>query len=105
MHDSDMRYVAIRENDQVDAVLGDQPLEVLFFENRDAIGIQLTGQFRWIAAIGDVGDLGCRESYNRKGWVVAKYNIEVMEIAASGTQDDYFSHREAPDGDESLNFV
>ncbi len=42
MHQILMRDVAIGKNDNIDAVLGNELLEVFLIEDRNAVGIQAT---------------------------------------------------------------
>jgi hypothetical protein len=91
-----VRDIAIGKDNFVDAVLGNELLQVFLFENRDASRVQFASKLGRIAAIRDIGDLGCRKSNHRKGWVVAKYNVKVMEITARSTHDDNFPHGDLP---------
>jgi hypothetical protein len=59
-----MRNVAIRENCQVDIFALYHCFQQLFFNDGDAIGIQIAGEFGWVDASCYVGNLcSCEGDY------------------------------------------
>ena len=77
-------------------VLSDQFLQVFFFPNWNTVRIERPGQLTRVTAVGNIGDLGGGESNDVKFSIVAKNNVEIVEVAPGGTQDDGSLHRYAP---------
>ena len=73
-------------------MLSDQILEVLLFQNGNAGRMKGTSQFGRIAAVGDIRYLGSSKSHDAVGGIVAKHHVEVMEVPAGGTEDNYLFH-------------
>ena len=87
MHHDFVRDIAVSKYDLIDFHIFDQFDKVAFRVNFDPFGIQFTGQLGWITAAFDVGDLRGGESYNFVIFVIAKEDIEIVEIAPGGSHD------------------
>src|SRR3989304_4760643 len=88
VHDVEVGDVAVGEDDLVDAARPDQVLPALLREDGDAGGVERPGELRRVGAAGDVGDLRRREADDLVGGRVAEDDVEVVEIAAGGAQDE-----------------
>src|SRR5947209_17831472 len=97
-----MRNIAVRKNYSIDLVLGNELFKIAFIANRYACGVQGTGQLRRVTPISNIRNLCRRESDDSKLLIVAKYNIEVMEISPGSTQNDEFFHIHGPRGRQVL---
>jgi hypothetical protein len=82
-----VRDIAICKYDLIDFHIFDQFDKVALRVNIDPVGIQFTGQLCGITAAFDVGDLRGGESYNFIVFIVAKEDIEIVEIAPGGSHD------------------
>jgi hypothetical protein len=80
-----MRDIAIGENRYVNPVFEDQVLQIFLFENRNALRVQTPGKFRRIPAPGDVGNLRGGESHYLVFGIIAKQDVEVVEVPACGS--------------------
>ena len=90
MHDFGVLYIAVGKSDQVDGIFPDQPGEVFFRVDGDAIGISVSGQLRRVPAAVDVRDLGRGKSDDAIAGVVFEINVEIVKIPAGRPHDDYF---------------
>jgi hypothetical protein len=79
--------VAVGEDDEVDGLIADQAFEVVLGENGNAGGIARAGKRGRIGSAFDVGNLGGGERDHIEGRVVAVADVEVVEVAARGSQD------------------
>jgi hypothetical protein len=59
--------------------------QIVVFHDGNPVGVSAASQNRWIAAASSVGDLRCGERDHMKFGMIAKNDIEVMQISASGT--------------------
>ena len=57
MHQVLVGNIAIGKHHRVNLVFGDQVFQIFLFEDRNALRIQASGQFRRIAAAGNVRNL------------------------------------------------
>src|SRR5579864_4588488 len=87
MHQVLMRNVAIGEHHHVDRVVLDQALEIFLLENRNPIRIQASSKDGWVTPSGDVWDLGGSESNHLVVEVLAKENIEIVEVSARSSKN------------------
>jgi len=87
MHHRLVRDVAVGEDDLIHAGIPAQRLEVALLEDRNAFGIQGSGERGGIPAAGDAGDLRRGERYDLDRCIVAEHDVEVVEIAACRAQD------------------
>jgi hypothetical protein len=107
MHHVGMGNIAVSEHDLIHGIFPDQSVEVPFGINRDTDWITWTGQFRWITAIGDIGNLRRGECNHLAVGIGPVHHVEVVEVAARGTQNHNpfgatyggrnVAHRNSPD--------
>ena len=88
MHDVFVRDVAVGEDHLVGAKPADERSEFLFRVDRNAFGIQRTRQEGRVHPSLQVGNLGGGECHYLILWTFPEINVEVMEVAAAGTEDD-----------------
>src|SRR3989441_10400955 len=67
----------------------DEPRELFFRKNRDPFGIQVPREGRGILPSLDPGDLRGGERHDAIRRIVPEINVEIMEVAARGAEDDY----------------
>jgi len=73
-----------------------QPWQVFFGINGDALWVSVAGEFRRVRSPFNSRDLSRSESHNFKVSVISEIDIEVMKISAGGTHDDgSFPHKRA----------
>ena len=84
--------VGVAEDDLVDVELADQLTQLLLGADRDPLRIARPGQRGRIDALVDAGDLGRREGDDVGVRVVAEGDVEVVEVASSGSHDDDLAH-------------
>jgi hypothetical protein len=70
----------------------DDVFHLAFFQDGNAIGIEIARQLHGITTASDVGNLGCREGYDVKFRVVSEDYVEVVEVSASSSQDKHPFH-------------
>ncbi len=87
MHHLLMREVAIGEDDLVDPPVAAERLEPGLVEDRNAVGIERSGERRRIAAADDARDLGGGERHHLRAGIAAIDDIEVVEIAPRRAED------------------
>ena len=87
VHDLGVRHVAVGEHHLVDAPFAAERLQLGFIENGNALGVARSGQLRRVAAPGDAGDLRCGEGHHLERRIVAVDEVEVVEIAPGGAED------------------
>ena len=83
-----VREIRVAHDDFADLVLGDQLLEFVLRSDRDPVRVVRPAQRRWIRALIDVGDLGGGDGDDLDVRVVAEDDVEVVEIASTGTEDE-----------------
>jgi hypothetical protein len=81
-------HVRVREHDLIDLVLADQVFELAFGMDRDALGVELTGEERRVDAPGDVRDLRRREGDHLVLLAAAKEDVEVVEVPPGRSCDE-----------------
>ncbi len=59
-----------------------------FGHDRDAVGVERSGERGGVAAVVDARDLGGGEGDDLVVGVVAEHGVEVVEIATAGAHDD-----------------
>src|SRR5689334_1996741 len=87
-----MRNIAIGEDNNVNLAFADDPLQIVFFYNRNSFGIQRSREFCGILTTSDIRNLCSRKRDYSEGRVVAKYHIKVVEVSTGGAQDQHFFH-------------
>src|SRR5439155_26430078 len=80
--------VGISEEARLDAVLRDEPREVLFREDRDSIRVERPPKGGGVLAALDSGDLRGRERDDAERRIVPEDDVEVVKIPARGAEDD-----------------
>src|SRR4029453_16111442 len=89
MHHALMCHVAVGEYHLLDGFPPADELQIALVHDRNAVWIARSGQ-RWrIVPVARPGDLGLGEGDDLALRSVAVDNVEVVEIAARGAQDDY----------------
>ena len=88
MHHVIVRNVAIGEHHLVDGVAAAQRLKLGFIYDVDAVGIVRSGQHGRIAAAGNAGNLRRSECHHLGRRLVPIHDVEIMEIAAGGADND-----------------
>ena len=92
VHEVFVFHVAVGEDDHIDFVLANDTFHLVFFDDRDPLGIFLACEGGGIGLVGDIGDLGGGEGDDLVLRVVAEDNVEVMEVPAGGSENQYFFH-------------
>jgi hypothetical protein len=80
--------VAVGKDDLIDGMLATDRFQRLFVNYRNPVRVMRTRKLDRIAAAGDTGNLGCRECSDLDGRIIPVHYIEVVKVAASGTNDD-----------------
>src|SRR5208282_4126487 len=93
MHEVLVGNIAVGKDHCVNFVFGDQLFEILLFEDGNTFGIEMSGKFRRITASGDVGNLSGGEGDYVIIRIVAKPNVEIVEVSAGGTKNQNSLHR------------
>ena len=93
VHHRLVREVRVGEHDLVDLFAADQLRQLLLGPDRNAVRVQRPGERGRVEAVGDPGDLGRREGDDADIGVLAEGEVEVVEVAPSGTHDDDPAHR------------
>jgi hypothetical protein len=88
VHYLGMRDVAVGENHLGYVLAAANGLEVVLWEDGDAVRIGVAGQLGGVAPTRDSGDLRGSESDDRGIAIVAVHHVEVVEVAARGAADD-----------------
>src|SRR5581483_2817583 len=96
MHEGQIRNIAVRKDNSVNGFVADQTLHFLLFEDRNAFWIQRASQLRRIAPVGDIGNLSGGKGDDLNLGIVAKYNIEIVEVASCGSNDGDSLHSGCP---------
>ncbi len=91
MHDEGVLDVAVGEHHLVDVPLAADVGEIRFIENGNSVGVASAGERGRIAPTGDARDLGGGEGHDLAGGVVAKDDVEVVEVAAGRAHDEHAS--------------
>jgi hypothetical protein len=89
VHHVYMREIRVGEDDFVDMLAGDQVRQLLLRHDEDAVGIQRPGERGRVRTAFDTGNLGGSEGHDLRRVVVAEHGVEVVEVAPSGSRDDY----------------
>jgi hypothetical protein len=92
VHDVHVRDIAIRKDNSVYVILGDQPFHRILFKDGNSFGIQWARQLRGIPSTRNIGDLSRGESHDLKLGVVAKGNIEIVEVPTRSAKNQKFFH-------------
>ncbi len=87
VHHLDMREIRVGKDGFVDVLAGDQVGQLLLRHDGDAVGIKRPGERRRVGAAFDAGNLGGSEGHDLRRVVMAEHRVEVVEVAASGSQD------------------
>src|SRR5271167_2165314 len=95
MHEVLVRNVTVGKHYCVDLVFRDQVLQIFFFEDRYALRIQASGKLRRVTAAGYVGNLSGCECYDVIIGIIAKQNVEIMEIPTCRAKNQNSLHRVA----------
>jgi hypothetical protein len=88
VHDMGVLDIAVGEHHLVDPVLPADAGEIVLRQDRNAVRVAAAGERGRIGPAGDARDLGGGERHHLEGRIVAKRDIEVMEVAPGGTHDD-----------------
>ncbi len=83
-----MRDVAVGEDDLLDLPITAEGVQLRLVDDRNALGIKHAGELRRIAAAADAGNLRSGERDHLPRRVVAVDDVEVVEVAAGGAEDD-----------------
>src|SRR2546425_13052650 len=102
--EEELRSMRVREGDSVSDVrvvdIGvcedarlrteplDEPRELFFGKDRDSFGIQVAREGRWILPSLDPGNLRGGERDDAVRGIVPEIDVEIMEVAARGAEDD-----------------
>ena len=89
MHDPAVRDVGVGEDRQVDSFALDELDDVGLGNDRDPVGIERAGQLRGISPVVDVRDLGGGEGDYAIRRIVAKHDVDVVEVTTRCAEDDY----------------
>jgi hypothetical protein len=89
VHDVLVGDVGVREDDLVDVVLRDHRLELVLGDDRDPVRVAVAGQGGRVEPALDVRDLRGRERNNLVIGAVAVDEVEVVEVPARGSCNDY----------------
>ena len=93
VHQRGIGNVAVGKHAHINFVVANNALHLVFFQDGDAIGIELSRQLRRVLAPGDVGDLGSGERHHSVVRIVPEHDVEVMEIPACRAENqDIFGH-------------
>ena len=87
MHHLLVADVAVGEHHLVNAALADDPLEIFFGLDRDAMRIARAREPRRVAAPRDAGNLRRRERHDLDAGVVSIDRVEIVEVAAGRSED------------------
>ena len=88
MHDPAVRDVGVGEDRQVDSFALDELDDVGLGNDRDPVGIERAGQLRGITPVVDVRDLGGGEGDYAIRRIVAKHDVDVVEVTTRCAEDD-----------------
>ena len=88
MHHVLVRDVRVREDDLVDALVADEPLELVLGDDRDPGGVAVARQLGRVDAAVDVRDLGGGERDDLDVLAAPVEEVEVVKIAPGGADDD-----------------
>ena len=80
-------YIRVAEDHDVHEEIANQPLELVLGLNRDPVGIVGPRERRRVATARDVRDLGGRERDDVIRRVTPKEHVEIVEVAASGAEN------------------
>ena len=83
--------VGVAEHDVVDVELPDQAHQLGLVVDLDAVRVVRTRERRRVAPVVDERDLGGGERDDVRAGVLAKHGVEVVEVAAGGSHDQYTS--------------
>src|SRR5208282_575204 len=102
MHEVLVGNIAIGKHYRINRVFSDQVFQIFLFEDRNALRIQAAGQFRRITTAGNVGNLsGSERNYLVVG-IITKYDVEIVEVPAGGTQNQNSLHGHTSSEDRYL---
>src|SRR5208283_35658 len=92
MHERLVRDITVGKNRAVNLARFYGGFKVSFFDDGDSLRIKRSGE-RWrIAAASNIGDLRGGEGHHAEVRIVAEDDIEIVEVSASGTENEYVSH-------------
>ena len=91
MHHVLVRDVRIAEHDLADLALAHDLLELGLGDDRDPVGIARPRQLGRVHAAVDVRDLGRREAHHLVLVAAAVDEVEVVEVAPCGADDEHAS--------------
>ena len=92
MHQRRIGHIAVGKRHNVDLLVADDLFHPIFFQDRNAVGIQIARQFRGITASSNVGDLCGSEGNYVELRVVTKDYVEVVKISSGRTEDEDSLH-------------
>ena len=88
VHQRRIRHIAVGKDHHVDMLVADDLLHLVFFQDGNAVGIEIARQFGGITASCNVGNLGGGEGDYVEFRIVAKHYVEVVKISSSRTKDE-----------------
>ncbi len=92
MHQRRIGDIAVGEDHHVHQFVVDDLFHLVFFEDGNAIGIEIARQLHRITAASNVGNLGCGEGDDVKFRIVSENYVEVVEVSSSSSQDKHSFH-------------
>ena len=92
VHQRRIGNIAISKDHHVDMLVADDLFHLVFFQDRNSVGIKVASQFGGITASGNVGDLRGSEGNYVKLRIIAKHYVEVVKISSSRTEDEDSLH-------------
>ena len=92
VHQRRIGDIAIGKDHHIDMLVADDLFHLVFFEDRNSIGIEIARQFGGITASSNVGDLRGGEGDYVKLRVIAKHYVEVVKISSSRSKDEDSLH-------------
>ncbi len=81
--------VAVGKHTVIDLELFDQPAQVLFGIDGNAVGVEFPRELGRVLSAFDVGDLGGREGHHIVILVPPVVHVEVVEVSSCRTDDDH----------------
>jgi hypothetical protein len=84
-------HVGVGEETRLRPEFHEELRQIFLREDGNPVGIQLSGEGGWVVPPLDPGNLRGGECDDSIGGIVTKADVEIVEIAASGSEDDDFA--------------
>jgi hypothetical protein len=94
MHDVLVRDVAIRENHLLDLMGFDQGLKLFFRMDGNSFGVEAPRKNGRVFSSLDIRDLSRGESDDPAIGIIAKNDIEIVEVSTRGSHDEHFQRHD-----------